>query len=64
MVSSTGLIFIGFAVPSSGLCAKASRDMTAISDRQSHSLDSFLLILRTSIWADPPMSHRGPRLSA
>ena len=47
MVSSTGLIFIGFAVPSSGLCAKASRDMISISVRQSHSLDSFLLILRT-----------------
>ena len=47
MVSSTGLIFNGFAVPSSGLCAKASRDMISISVRQSHSLDSFLLILRT-----------------
>lgn len=47
MVSSTGLIFIGFAVPSTGLCAKASRDMIAISVRQSHSLVSFLLILRT-----------------
>ena len=60
MVSSTGPIFIGFAVPISVLCAKASRDMIAISDRQSHSLDSFLLILRTVLRLTRILSHSPP----
>jgi hypothetical protein len=47
IASSLGHNFLGFAVLAFRLCAKAPKEMIAITDRQRHTLGSGLLILRT-----------------
>jgi len=57
IASSLDHNFLGFAVLAFRLCVKAPKEMIAITDRQSHTLGSGLLILRT-----PEFSCKGAKV--